>query len=224
MLFQRAISDRLLRGMLATVLLAGLSLLSVSESVAQTSHGSINIVSIEEDWELVIATPDTNSNSPQIRCVMSPGADIEGAHAAFTINHRTRPSYDPGGMQLQAWYGEEVQGSQSHPSSERLSHEGETIRWTQKMSLSEGTLTFEILKGTSTTWGAFGGQGYLKLSLGTDRTDLNSYLPRVSKDNSEVGFAANRVQGLVLRKIRAYTTEGLYAQSDDGETITIVEH
>lgn len=170
---------------------------------------SPSITTIEEDWEVVIGTPDTNSTSPQIRAVMSPSGDIDTTHVAFTLNHHTQPNFVSGGMQLQVWYGDEAQLSHASPSTELLRHENETIRWTQRMTISGSTVTFEIVDGSSTTWGAFGGQGYLKLSVASDKSDLNSYKPAVSTANSEVGFAANRVDAFGLKQVRAYTSEGL---------------
>jgi len=76
------------------------------------------------------------------------------------------------------------------------------------VELNDGNLTFEIINGTSTTWGNFGGQGYLKSSIATDLTDLNAYDPSVSVEHSGVGYAANRVVWLALRRVRAYTDTG----------------
>jgi hypothetical protein len=76
------------------------------------------------------------------------------------------------------------------------------------MTLEEGILTFEVVGGSSTTWGSFGGQGYLKSRLYTARENLNEYNPEVSVANSRVGYAANRVQSLILRRVRAFAADG----------------
>ena len=170
---------------------------------------SPTIVKIEEDWEVVIGTPDTNSTSPQLRAVTSETCDIHSTHTAFTLNHHTQPDFVSGGMQLQVWHGDELQESRSSPATALLHHTGEVIRWTQRMTLENDVLTYEIVNGTSESWGTFGGQGYLKISVTSGCAHLDSYQSSVSAENSEVGFAANRVETFGLREVRAYTSEGL---------------
>ena len=83
---------------------------------------------------------------------------------------------------------------------------GERVTWTQTMTLTRGgeaiVLTFEIINGQSTSWGRFGGQGYLRSSVATELQSLNGYNPRLSVLNSSVGYAANRVQSLAIREVR----------------------
>jgi hypothetical protein len=167
------------------------------------------IVLVEEDWELRIRQPDPSTEAPQITCVVSPVCHARGVHAAFELNHRTQPDYVAGGMQLQVWNGEAIVSHQKAPSNELLRHTDETIRWTQKMQIADGKLVFEVVNGSSTTWGTFGGQGYLKLSVDTSLSSLNHYSPAVSAYHSGIGYAANRVAELVLKEVRLYSAEGL---------------
>lgn len=180
-----------------------------STSCAEEKLSTLSVVRIEEDWELVVGAPDEASESPQIRCVMSPTRDIDSDHMAFTINHRTEPSYTAGGLQLQLWQGDKPDKAKSAATNALLSFDEEVVEWTQAMSVDNGTLTFEITEGSSMTWKNFGGQGELEISTATTRTELNSYHPRVSVKHSGVGFGANRVKTLVLREVRAYSTSGL---------------
>ncbi len=207
---------------LTVALVAAISsfLLPLTDATAQDGPAAVDIIRIEEDWKLVVESPDTNSGSPQIRCVLSPNGDIESTHAAFTLNHHSQPDYQEGGMQLQLWSGESIKASQANSKQGVLSHEGETVTWTQSMSLDSGTLTFAVTNGSSTTWGSFGGEGYLKFTVATERTSLGNYLPSVSLNNSEVGFAANRVERLELVEVRAYTADGLYGTATGG-TVTL---
>jgi len=76
------------------------------------------------------------------------------------------------------------------------------------MRLADGNLVFEVTQGTSTTWGSFGGQGYLTASLNTTLAGLNAYHPAVSVAHSRIGYAANRVQSLVLKAVRLTTSAG----------------
>jgi hypothetical protein len=99
-------------------------------------------------------------------------------------------------------------GSRKFPDGSVLQTPGETVRWTQSLELNEGLLTFEITGGTSAAWGNFGGQGYLKASIASQLENLNGYSPSVSIANSGVGYAANRVTSLVLRRVRLVTSSG----------------
>lgn len=166
------------------------------------------VVSIEEDWELVVGNPDTNSAGPQVTCTFSPDGDVTGLHAVLKINHRTLPSYTPGGLQLQLWNGETPVDSNDFPDHGLLRNTSECIHWTQRMRLENGQLTFEVVNGTSTSWNQFGGQGYLKQVSETTLGNLNQYKPSVSVNNSGIGYAANRVDSLVLKELRVYLANG----------------
>jgi len=169
---------------------------------------SATIVRVEEDWELVVATPDTDSNGPQLACVISPVGDLNSVYATFELNHQSLPSYVPGGLQLQVWNGETPVSHRKFPTEAILSDPGETVRWTQSVEVVDGGVAFEITNGSSTTWGAFGGQGYLKSTVSTCLADLNGYKPTVSVDNSGVSYAGNRVESLTLRRVRVFASTG----------------
>ncbi len=167
-----------------------------------------SVVRVEEDWELVVAEPDPNTDAPQITCVISPYGNVESLHAVFEVNQQSLQVHDAGGLQLQVWDGDVSLSDRRFPNGAVLAQPGEIVRWTQSVELDDGTLTFEITDGTSTTWGNFGGQGYLKASVDTTLTDLNGYNPETSVANSGIGYAENRVQSLVLKRIRIHTSMG----------------
>jgi hypothetical protein len=166
------------------------------------------IVRVEEDWELVVGAPDPDSAAPQVTCVISPLCHVGSLHAAFELNQQSLPAFDAGGLQLQVWNGEVPVSYRGFPNNSVMEQPSETVRWTQAMEVDNGTLTFEIVNGSSTTWGNFGGQGYLKVSISTTLTSLPAYRPSVSVNNSGVGYAANRVESLVLKRIRVHTSTG----------------
>jgi len=180
-------------------------------ATAQTT----TVVRVEEEWELVVATPDSNSDGPQITCVMSPLGHVASLHAVFDLNHQSLPSFTPGGLQLQAWSGEWPVSQRKFPDTSVMAHAGETVCWTQSLEIVEGNLVMEITDGSSTTWGSFGGQGYLKTTVDTTLADLNAYDPAVSIAHSGVGYAANRVQSLVLKAVRLTTSTGEVLVQDD---------
>lgn len=176
-----------------------------------TASGQV-IVEVQEDWELVVAEPDANSSGPQVTCVISPDGNLNGLHAALELNQQTYPHYTPGGVQLHAWGGEYVLESKSFPSDAVLNATGETIRWTHRMAIVNSQLVFDIDDGESTAWGNFGANGYLWIDRNTSLSNLNGYSPQVSVANSGVGYAANRVERLVLKEVRYYTALGLHAR------------
>lgn len=166
-----------------------------------------SVKKVEEDWELVLNDPDTNVNAPQVTCVISPVNHTDGVYAALELNHGTLPEYTAGGLQLQVWNGEDWLTVRDHADTS-LQNSGEVVTWTRRMWLNDGKLTFRVLNGNSTSWGTFGDNENIKLSISSSLSNLNLYSPDVSKANSGVGFGAQRVQSLVLKRVRYYDGSG----------------
>ncbi len=190
--------------------LAAAAILAATASTAWAEERSI--VRIEEDWELVIGEPSPNSDAPQVICAISPLSDMNSYSATFVVNYHENPAFAAGGLQLQAWNGENLLASRRAPNQAVLATPGEVIRWTQVMKKTADGVEFEVLNGSSTTWGSFGGEGTLKLPIAAPIPDLNGYSLENSVKHSGVGYAGNRVQSLVLKRVRAYTDEGLLAE------------
>lgn len=170
-------------------------------------EGDPVVVRVEEDWELDVAMPEPANDAPQITCSISPGSNIASLHAALEINQRTLPDFRPGGLQLQAWNGEDALSHASSANTAVMAAQDEKVQWTQAMYLQNGNLVFEVLNGNSTTWGAFGGEGSLKVSAAATLGNLNGYDPQVSVNNSGIGFASNRVRSLILKRVRYVTSQ-----------------
>jgi hypothetical protein len=177
-------------------------------AAASAQDPSTTIISVEEQWELSVGEPTPERSSPQTSMVMSPLPHLDGLYFIFTLNYQNLPNYIAGGMQIQQWDGDTAVSVNDGPKEGTLEIEDEFIRWTQRMSINEGQLTFEILGGSSATWGAFGGQGYLKRSVQTSLTNLNEYRPAISLGESDVGYAGNRVVGLILKRLVWITEDG----------------
>jgi len=187
----------------------GLSILvALVAAVNQVSADTVYVAAVEEDWELVVTTPDASLDAPQVTCVFSPLCTTGSVHAALDINHQSLPTYVPGGIQLQVWDGELPVSERKFPSPNVMSGEGEQVRWTTRMQVAEGLLQFAVVNGTSSTWGTFGGQGYLQETVEAPVANLNAYNPAVSVQNSGIGYAGNRVQSLVLKRVRYYLSDG----------------
>jgi hypothetical protein len=183
-----------------------------------TATGQV-IIEVQEDWELVIADPDSNSSGPQVTCIISPYSHVESLHAALELNQQTYPHYTPGGVQLHTWNGDFLVNSMRFPSDEVLSSPDETITWTQRMAINGSQVIFDVDNAVSTTWGNFGSNGHLWISTGTSLANLNDYSPDVSVEHSGVGYAANRVQRLVLKEVRRYTAQGLHSRDTTARVV-----
>lgn len=160
---------------------------------------------IEEDWELIVGEPDSATNAPQVTCMMSPSNSAGEFYATFELNYQSSPEFVPGGMQLQTWNYECPISTHKFPNGAQMSAYNETVTWTQRMSLSVCSLTFEVLGGSSTTWGNFGGQGYLRANAESCFGSLGGYNPATSVANSGVSYASNRVVRLALKEVRYYS-------------------
>lgn len=192
-----------------------LALASVFWFVAAQPVAAQGVVHVEEDWELVVGTPEPATAAPQVTCIMSPFGHLDSLHAVLDLNHHDLPESSPGGVQLQIYDGEFPLASKVKVTDGAALHEtGETITWTQRMRIVEGNVSFEIVNGQSSSWGGFGEGDDLKLSHPMSLTAFGAYSPDVSAANSGVSYAANRVQSLTLKRVRWYTANTLLAEDN----------
>jgi hypothetical protein len=191
-------------------MVAALSLANLAPVSALTVD-ELPITRVEEDWEIDIATPHSGDVAPQITTVMSPRADLDHSYIVFELNHATQPAFQPGGMQLQCWYGNNFVCSSRHLETVPLTIADEHITFTTTMTLSDHWLRFEVENGNSTTWGTFGKglSGNLKQWWYSSLENLNQYNPQMSVENSRVGFASHRVKKLQLKAVRYYSGDTL---------------
>jgi hypothetical protein len=177
-------------------------------AAATTAWGeTYKILQIEEQWELQIGEPDTDLSAPQTTMVMSPSDNLDGTFFLVTVNHRSSPGYQPGGVQVQLWDGASAVAS-ADASFGPLDQTGDTIGWTQRLKVDEGVLSFEVVDGSSNSWGSFGNDGNLRVSTPTTLDSLNNYQPSISLTESQNGYAGNRVVSLTLKKLVWLTDDG----------------
>ncbi len=177
------------------------------------AEGEGNVIRVEEDWYVKIGVPEPGEDSPQITTVLAPSWATSGNLGIFDLNCATQPNFSSGGVQLQLWYNGAMIQARSNTNWDSIHYEGEEICYTSAMSLANGQISFEIINGTSNTWGAFG-TGELKLQNASWRNNLNAYDPNCSVTNSRVGFASHRVRSFVLQRIRYYSQNGLKSTDD----------
>jgi hypothetical protein len=178
-----------------------------------------DLVRVEEDWELVVGEPDSNSCGPQIATTMSPFWDINDTHFTFEVNHRSVPYWSAGGLTLHRWCGEWRFDTMERPDRSVMNSNAEVVTWTQALYTNFGQLTFQIIDGSSSTWGPFGYTGMLKLHSSWGVNNINSYSPDVSVSRSGVSYAGNRVTSLKLLRVRGYLSDGSMATD---ETVRVV--
>lgn len=160
---------------------------------------------VEEDWELVIATPDMVGAGPQITTAMSPVADATSPFVALDLNYREYPAFVAGGMQVQVWSDKMLLGTATQ-ATEQCNTPGEKLTWTQRMSLASGTVTYAVVNGTSTTWGKFGqGYGLLNVTFDSTLASLAAYSPDLSAANSGVSWESNLVTSMKIVQVRYYS-------------------
>jgi hypothetical protein len=190
-----------------------MSWLGAIQPVLADTEATGNTIRVEEDWYVKIGVPEPELDSPQITTVLAPGFTLLGNYAVFDMNCATQPGFVSGGVQLQLWQGDSVIQTRSNTNWSSLHFTGEEIRYTSAMSIQDGKLVFEILNGSSESWGAFG-NGELKLQVPTWRSNLNFYTVDFTTANSRIGFASHRVQQLILERVRYYSKSGLKSTDD----------
>jgi hypothetical protein len=160
-----------------------------------------DVVLIEEEWELRLGEPDSDSSSPQVSMLMSATGDLESDYFVFAVNHHSAPQWSAGGLQVQYWNDGVAVETDEPDHLDTLHHYDEIVSWTQRLRLDNGELVFEVRDGNSESWGEFGGCD-LRVRVPADVTRLNAYRPAVSIEESGVSYAGNRVRSLTLQKLR----------------------
>ena len=173
-----------------------------------TSCLALDVLRIEEHWELSVGGPDEGRCAPQVSMVMAPTADLNCDYFVFTLNHWSYPEYAAGGLEVQQWHGDEWISSKRGLNNSLLRTDGETVTWIQRLEMGESGINYTISSGLSQTWGQFGDEGQLTVTIPTELTRLNDYRPSVSLNGSGIGYAGNRVSSLTLKKLVWWTSDG----------------
>jgi hypothetical protein len=161
---------------------------------------------IEQDWELVLNTPDLNFPSPQIVIPMK--GRPEGTKTAyFLINHHDFPEFQKGGGQIQLWEGD-VQQVKSF-AGPTLIRDGEVVTWTQYLERKDGKFHFGLSAVAGEAWGTntaadLGGP----VSFVDGNPWFTDYDSAYSVDNVVIMFGDGRVHSLKLLEVRKYKISG----------------
>jgi hypothetical protein len=176
---------------------------------------------IEEDWQVVLSSPDQDLNCPQFSTVMSPTGADQDPSLVFKLNYRDQPNYQAGGLSAQVWQNSNFV-SNSDQGTAQCATTGETITWTQRMSLSGGNINFKVLSGNSTTWGQFGmNDTDLAVSTASSLSGLSSYSPTNSVTKSGATYGANRVTSMTLLRVRYYQGSTLLSTDTTARQVNV---
>jgi hypothetical protein len=191
-----------------TVLARVLSLVAAAFLASANPAYAQNVVRVEEDWSLEIGEPDLNSVGPQILATMSPNSDLAGTYFTLEINHRSAPSWTPGGISIHRWTGETRNASYDRIDRTVMQTNNEVVTWTQSLHHSVGRLYFTVSNGASTTWGPFGYSNMLQLNCSWGQSNINGYTPAISVGQSGAAYAGNRIKVLKIKQIRMTLSDG----------------
>ncbi len=162
---------------------------------------------IEEDWELIVNEPDPICNSPQITFFTSP-TPSESDYFQLQMNYAADDDYSSGGFHVAAVRNDNIIDEARSVTRRTLSTDGDLIRWTNVMAVFDNKIFFAVDNGDGLEWGSFGGPDYLVEMPAEGLHSLSGYTPQKSLDQVDIGFGANRVESLILKRVRLVYTDG----------------
>ncbi|HVJ80552.1 MAG TPA: hypothetical protein VNC50_05735 [Planctomycetia bacterium] len=167
---------------------------------------ALDVVEVEEDWELVVAEPNALQASPQVATQMFPQSGVTDTFAVFAINYQELPTFVEGGVEIQYWEGDWNVDVKS-VDRQQLSTNEETLAWTQYMKVVQGKIVFGLKDFDTASFGHISGNRFRVVSQ-SDATDLNGYSVEKSALNSGVPLGANRVRTFKLKESRKKMSDG----------------
>jgi hypothetical protein len=187
--------------------LTGVAAAALLLAVATPAAADGPYYKIEEDWELVLNTPDLSFPSPQIVVAMKPRPDSTKT-ALFLVNHHDYPKFEAGGGQIQLWDGPAMLGAKSF-AGPTLIRDGETVTWTQYLQRGDGNLKYGLSAVSGEAWGTntadtLGGPA----SAPDGSYFFTNYDSSNSVQNAVITFGAERVHSLKLVAVRKYRFDG----------------
>jgi hypothetical protein len=164
-----------------------------------------DVVKIEQDWEIVVGTPDPTMCSPQLFILLYPesGGDY---WSEFLINYNDQPQFSAGGVQIQVWQGGYVlDGADNSPHQAILQNAGETVTFTLSMRVIDNALHFRAKNVSSPSFGSIPN---LRTSVPYNPPNLNKYSTADTVANSGILYGSNRVTSFTLKAVRKYDAAG----------------
>jgi hypothetical protein len=187
-----------LKGALLTLAATAWSCLAAGSASAGTST---DYYRIEEDWQIVLGTPNSASSTPQISMEMAPDPNAALA-GVFLINYGDTPDFVAGGAQAQLW-NQDTNLALADFRSNAFSTAGDTITFTLYMERSNGQLKFGVVKGNCASWGLVG-NSKMNLTYPDNTPNFPSYQSSYSVNHATIVVGASRVQSMTLLQVRKY--------------------
>ena len=184
-------------------------LLCVYVSPAWSAAPTSNAMVIEEEWKLVLDTPNTTGDSPQFCTSFDLG---NGSYFVTTWNFRTWPSYVAGGIQLQVWDNGEMINAATVNLAE-LNVNGDTITWTHVYRVQGTDVDMRIVGVNSQTWGNNINTTSVS-KANANVANFNQYDPQKSCGESGISLGANRVNWFGMTAVTVYDERGRRMASD----------
>jgi len=217
---------------LAMFAFAGLARTAFAQTAAPAPAPVVTPVgtdTVEEDWAIVVNTPNPTEGAPQFATFMSPVTDQSASYALLRLNGYDQPVYNVGGIQSQIWTGDSKTCLASSPTTvapatNQLATANETISWTQRLqyNVAKGQITFAVVNATTATWGNFSiGSGLGKLHFTAPATGVMGYSSTVSMKNSGVTYGANYVTSMTLKQVRYYSGSRLLATDSTPKPVSL---
>lgn len=179
---------------------------ALAPAIAQAESPRLFLV--EEDWELVINEPEAAINSPQIAFFLYPDATDENCYFQLQMNYAAEDGYSSGGFRVGAFSNELPVDEERSRVIETLAWDNDRISWTSAMAVFDGKLMYALKDGQGLQWGSFGGPEYLVEMDDQDLNALDHYSPQKSLESVDIGFGANRVASIKLKRVRLKYTDG----------------
>ena len=162
-----------------------------------------NAMVVEEEWKLVLDTPNTTGDSPQFCTSFSLG---NGDYIVTTWNYRTYPDYVEGGIQLQVWEDGEVVDVTTVDLAE-LNVKDDTITWKHVYRVQASDVDMKIVGVNSQTWGNNINTSSVS-KPNANVANFNLYDPAASCRESGITLGANRVEWFGITGVTVYDEKG----------------
>jgi len=164
------------------------------------------IVRVEQDWVLVVSSPDARRCSPQLFFQMYPESGGDYC-CQVLLNYSDQPTFSAGGVQIQVWQNDTVlDGADNNPNQAVLTAENETVRFTLVMEIKGARLNFSAINVSTTSWGDI---SKLAVSTAYAPDSFDNYKTSDTIAKSGILLGSNRVTSLTLAQVRKVDRSGI---------------
>ncbi|MFG0331885.1 MAG: hypothetical protein ACF8TS_00860 [Maioricimonas sp. JB049] len=162
---------------------------------------SVQIVRIEEDWELLVTGNEPCGEPPRILTVFGPADPTWGAHAQFELRPGITPGVVDDSTERQCWW-YDLPGRGAPAGEERIS-------FTTLMSVQGSDLEMAVIREEASGGRLVVDSSRLSIAVNTSRTSLNSHHPDDSLVHTRVAAGKQCVRHFARTSFRRYSAEGL---------------